>query len=122
VAIAVRLIPQVYSVRQTSGGRTGIGINHNLNLRLLTTNHFTLAGGFILLDRLQIGAYILPGEIFSMTSGCGGFGQGETEFIIQKSSQFEGIFFLFSTLIIGQTILTGKKKQYEVIQAVELCF
>jgi apocytochrome f len=121
-ATAARLIPQVYSVRRMSDGRTSIGINYNPNPRSPTIDYSILASGLVPSNKLQIGAYVSPGETLSVISNYGGFGQNETEFVMQKPSRLEGIFLLFSTLTVGQIVLINKKKQYEAVQAVELRF
>jgi apocytochrome f len=117
-----RSVPQVYSVRRMSDGRTSIGINYNPNPRSPTIDYSILASGLVPSNKLQIGAYVSPGETLSVISNYGGFGQNETEFVMQKPSRLEGIFLLFSTLTVGQIVLINKKKQYEAVQAVELRF
>lgn len=44
--------PRLYSVRQTSCGHTSISINYRSKICLLTTNNFTLLGGFVLFSKL----------------------------------------------------------------------
>lgn len=117
-----RTIPQVYSVRRMSDGRTSIGINYNPDPRSSIIDYSILASGLVPSNKLRIGAYVSPGETLSVISNYGGFGQNETEFVMQKPSRLEGIFLLFSTLTVGQIVLINKKKQYEAVQAVELRF
>jgi hypothetical protein len=114
---------QLASIRRRTDGSTEVCVKYrNPDLRLSTPDYFTLASGLVPSSNLQIGASVSPGEALSMGYNYGGFGQNETEFVMQKPSRLEGIFLLFWTLTIGQLALISKKKQYEAVQAVELRF
>lgn len=123
VARVAAVTAQLSSVRRRTDGSTEVCIKYRRpDLRLSTADYFTLASGLVPSSNLQIGASLSPGEALSMGSNYGGFGQNETEFVMQKPSRLEGIFLLFWTLTIGQLALISKKKQYEAVQAVELRF
>jgi len=52
----------------------------------------------------------------------GGFGQGETEVVLQNPARVQGLLVFFSFTIIGQVFLVLKKKQYEKVQLAEMNF
>lgn len=59
---------------------------------------------------------------FNVNPNVGGFGQAETEIVLQDPNRIYGyIAFCFST-IITQTMLVLKKKQFEKVQAAEIDF
>merc|ERR1712146_97473 len=94
---------QLASIRRRADGSTEVCVKYrNPDLRLSTPDYFTLASGLVPSSNLQIGASVSPGEALSMGYNYGGFGQNETEFVMQKPSRLEGIFLLFWTLTIGQ--------------------
>ena len=50
----------------------------------------------------------------------GGFGQGETEIILQNPNRVKGMILFFLTVTITQILLVLKKKQFEKVQAANL--
>jgi apocytochrome f len=52
----------------------------------------------------------------------GGFGQGETEVVLQNPLRVQGLMVFFAFTIIGQVFLVLKKKQYEKVQLSEMNF
>jgi apocytochrome f len=52
----------------------------------------------------------------------GGFGQGETEVVLQSPARVKGMIAFFFTVIFAQILLVLKKKQFEKVQAAELDF
>lgn len=46
----------------------------------------------------------------------GGFGQTETEIVLQSPARIVGMLFIFFTLILGQLFFVMKKKQFERVQ------
>ena len=52
----------------------------------------------------------------------GGFGQGETEIILQNPNRVKGMIAFFFTVTIAQILLVLKKKQFEKVQAAEMNF
>ena len=52
----------------------------------------------------------------------GGFGQTETEIILQNPNRVKGMIVFFFTVTVAQTLLVLKKKQFEKVQAAEMNF
>ena len=52
----------------------------------------------------------------------GGFGQGETEIILQNPNRVKGMIVFFFTVTVTQILLVLKKKQFEKVQAAEMNF
>ena len=52
----------------------------------------------------------------------GGFGQTETEIILQYPIRVKGMIVFFFTVTVTQILLVLKKKQFEKVQAAEMNF
>jgi apocytochrome f len=52
----------------------------------------------------------------------GGFGQSETEIILQNPNRVKGMIVFFFTVTVAQILLVIKKKQFEKVQAAEMNF
>lgn len=52
----------------------------------------------------------------------GGFGQNETEIVLQNPNRIKGMIVFFFTVTIAQILLVIKKKQFEKVQAAEMNF
>merc|ERR1711977_631959 len=52
----------------------------------------------------------------------GGFGQSETEIILQNPNRIKGMIIFFVSVTITQILLVIKKKQFEKVQAAEMNF
>ena len=52
----------------------------------------------------------------------GGFGQTETEIILQNPNRVKGMIAFFFTVTVAQILLVIKKKQFEKVQAAEMNF
>ena len=52
----------------------------------------------------------------------GGFGQNETEIILQNPNRVKGMIVFFFTVTVTQILLVLKKKQFEKVQAAEMNF
>jgi len=52
----------------------------------------------------------------------GGFGQAETEIILQNPNRVKGMIAFFFTVTVAQILLVLKKKQFEKVQAAEMNF
>ena len=52
----------------------------------------------------------------------GGFGQSETEIILQNPNRVKGMIVFFFTVTVTQILLVLKKKQFEKVQAAEMNF
>jgi apocytochrome f len=52
----------------------------------------------------------------------GGFGQAETEIVLQNPARIQGLLVFFSFVLIAQILLVLKKKQFEKVQLAEMNF
>jgi apocytochrome f len=52
----------------------------------------------------------------------GGFGQNETEVILQNPNRIKGMIVFFFSVTVTQILLVLKKKQFEKVQAAEMNF
>ena len=52
----------------------------------------------------------------------GGFGQGETEIVLQSPLRVQGLILFFAFILCAQVFLVLKKKQYEKVQLAEMNF
>jgi apocytochrome f len=52
----------------------------------------------------------------------GGFGQTETEIVLQNPNRVKGMIVFFFTVTVAQVLLVLKKKQFEKVQAAEMNF
>ena len=52
----------------------------------------------------------------------GGFGQNETEIVLQNPNRIKGMIIFFFTVTLTQILLVLKKKQFEKVQAAEMNF
>jgi len=52
----------------------------------------------------------------------GGFGQVETEIVLQSPARVKGLIAFFFTVILAQILLVLKKKQFEKVQLAEMNF
>ena len=58
----------------------------------------------------------------TLNPNVGGFGQGETEIILQNPNRIKGMIVFFFTVTVAQILLVLKKKQFEKVQAAEMNF
>lgn len=58
----------------------------------------------------------------TLDPNVGGFGQGETEIILQNPNRVKGMIIFFFTVTVAQILLVLKKKQFEKVQAAEMNF
>jgi apocytochrome f len=58
----------------------------------------------------------------TLDPNVGGFGQTETEIILQNPNRVKGMIAFFFTVTVAQILLVIKKKQFEKVQAAELNF
>jgi apocytochrome f len=52
----------------------------------------------------------------------GGFGQAETELVLQNSARIQGLIVFFTFVLLTQIFLVLKKKQFEKVQLAEMNF
>merc|ERR1712118_580978 len=58
----------------------------------------------------------------TLDPNVGGFGQSETEIILQNQNRVKGMIVFFFTVTVAQILLVIKKKQFEKVQAAEMNF
>nr|QCI08497.1 Apocytochrome f [Spermothamnion repens] len=74
--------------------------------------------------KLQIneGNKISANQSLTMDPNVGGFGQNETEIVLQNPARIKGMIFFFTTVTLAQIFFVLKKKQWEKVQAAEMKF
>jgi apocytochrome f len=90
----------------------------------------TKADGSTIVEIIPIGPELLVSEgqlvkadqPLTNNPNVGGFGQTETEVVLQDPSRIIGLFIFLSFTIIGQVFLVLKKKQFEKVQLAEMNF
>jgi apocytochrome f len=58
----------------------------------------------------------------TLDPNVGGFGQNETEIVLQNPNRVKGMIVFFFTVTLAQILLVLKKKQFEKVQAAEMNF
>jgi apocytochrome f len=58
----------------------------------------------------------------TLDPNVGGFGQNETEIVLQNPNRVKGMIIFFFTVTLAQILLVLKKKQFEKVQAAEMNF
>jgi apocytochrome f len=61
-------------------------------------------------------------QALTLDPNVGGFGQAETEIILQNPNRVKGMIVFFFTVTLTQILLVIKKKQFEKVQAAEMNF
>jgi apocytochrome f len=61
-------------------------------------------------------------QALTFDPNVGGFGQTETEIILQSPNRVKGMIVFFFTVTVAQILLVLKKKQFEKVQAAEMNF
>ena len=61
-------------------------------------------------------------EPLTLNPNVGGFGQEETEIVLQNPNRVKGMIIFFFTVTLTQILLVLKKKQFEKVQAAEMNF
>ena len=71
---------------------------------------------------VKVGDVIKADQPLTYDPNVGGFGQGETEIILQNPNRVKGMIAFFFTVTVAQILLVLKKKQFEKVQAAEMNF
>ena len=61
-------------------------------------------------------------QALTIDPNVGGFGQTETEIVLQSPARVKGMIAFFFTIILAQILLVLKKKQFEKVQLAEMNF
>jgi apocytochrome f len=95
-----------------------------------TTITVKKADGSTVSDTIPAGPTLLVSEGQTVTGdqpitnnpNVGGFGQAETEIVLQNPARVQGLIVFFTTVILAQIFLVLKKKQFEKVQLSEMNF
>jgi apocytochrome f len=71
---------------------------------------------------VKVGQTVEVDEPLTNNPNVGGFGQAETEIVLQNPRRIYGLLFFFRSVIITQIFLVFKKKQFEKVQLAEINF
>ena len=88
------------------------------------------ANGETVVDRIPAGPDLLVKEGQTVAQdqpltnnpNVGGFGQTETEIVLQNPARVQGLLVFFSFILLAQILLVLKKKQFEKVQLAEMNF
>ena len=81
-------------------------------------------GAVLILPELlvHIGQNIEIDEPITNNPNVGGFGQRETEIVLQNPRRIYGLLSFFVVVLVSQVFLVLKKKQFEKVQLAEINF
>jgi apocytochrome f len=71
---------------------------------------------------VKLNDVIKADQPLTLDPNVGGFGQTETEIILQNPNRVKGMIVFFFTVTVAQILLVLKKKQFEKVQAAEMNF
>jgi apocytochrome f len=71
---------------------------------------------------VKVGDVVTAEQLLSENPNVGGFGQSETEIILQNPNRVKGMIVFFFSVTVTQILLVLKKKQFEKVQAAEMNF
>jgi len=71
---------------------------------------------------VKVGDIIKADQPLTLDPNVGGFGQEETEIVLQNPNRVKGMIVFFFTVTLAQILLVLKKKQFEKVQAAEMNF
>jgi apocytochrome f len=68
------------------------------------------------------GQTVKSGDALTVNPNVGGFGQADTEIVLQNPDRVKGLLAFFAIVVLSQIMLVLKKKQVERVQAAEMNF
>jgi len=71
---------------------------------------------------IKEGQLVNADQPLTVDPNVGGFGQTETEIVLQSPARVKGMIAFFFTIILAQILLVLKKKQFEKVQLAEMNF
>merc|ERR1712071_594251 len=107
---------QISEIVTTEKGEANITIVSSAG----TTTSQTVPAGLTLL--VKQGDVVKAEQPLNIDPNAGGFGQEETEIVLQKSARIVGYLAFCFCVLLTQILLILKKKQFEKVQAAELNF
>ena len=72
--------------------------------------------------QVKEGDNVTTNQFLTQDPNVGGFGQNETEIVLQSPNRVKGMILFFIVISISQTLFVIKKKQWEKVQASEMNF
>ena len=95
---------------------------YNLSIKSKRGDIITVAipGGPDLI--VKEGQALTADQPLTIDPNVGGFGQTETEIVLQSPARVKGMIAFFFTIILAQILLVLKKKQFEKVQLAEMNF
>jgi apocytochrome f len=69
---------------------------------------------------IKVGQSVRADEPITTNPNVGGFGQTETEIVLQSSARLQRLLAFFVTVVLTQVLLVLKKKQFEKVQLAEI--
>ena len=71
---------------------------------------------------VKVGDTLQTDQALTINPNVGGFGQAETEIVLQNPSRIQGLLAFFLFVLLAQVFLVLKKKQFEKVQLAEMNF
>lgn len=72
--------------------------------------------------KVKVGDNITTEQALTQDPNVGGFGQNETEIVLQSPDRIKGMIFFFIAVTLSQIFFVLKKKQWEKVQASDINF
>jgi apocytochrome f len=107
---------QVLKIEKLSQG----GYNLSIKSKRGDTVPVTIPSGPELI--VKEGQSLAADQALTTDPNVGGFGQTETEIVLQSPARVKGMIAFFFTIILAQILLVLKKKQFEKVQLAEMNF
>lgn len=99
------------------------GEKKKTNITIATSNGDVTQSIPSVLDLIvKVNQTVKADEALTGNPNVGGFGQNETEIILQNPNRVKGMIVFFFTVTVAQILLVLKKKQFEKVQAAEMNF
>jgi len=107
---------QITSIEALDKGKT------NIVIQSTTGNEVTQTIPAGLNVSIKVKDIIKVDQPLTYDPNVGGFGQSETEIVLQNPNRVKGMIVFFFTVTLTQILLVLKKKQFEKVQAAEMNF
>ena len=126
-----RLIEESISKLQVKSGAIIMGTVIDVKKDLVIVNAGLKSEGMIPIDQfigfdgnveVKEGDTVKADQALTNNPNVGGFGQAETEVVLQNPARIQGLLAFFVTILLAQVFLVIKKKQFEKVQLAEMNF
>jgi apocytochrome f len=115
-AITSTVAGQITSIQSLDKGKTSVVIQSTGGNEVTQT----IPAGLTL--SVKAADVIRADQPLTYDPNVGGFGQSETEIVLQNPNRVKGMIVFFFTVTLTQILLVLKKKQFEKVQAAEMNF